>query len=109
MTTPLSLTRTAARLRTADCDIADFVRIVSHRTDIAEFPLATEVVDNVVVYEASRLRDKIVRNDDEEEVAGELVRVLTDGPGVLAIRGAFPDLTVVDRVTSAFDAIIAEE
>ena len=37
------------------------------------------------------------------------MRALTDGPGVVAIRGAFPDTDVVDRVTSAFEAIIAEE
>ena len=37
------------------------------------------------------------------------MRALTDGPGVVAIRGAFPETTVVDRVTAAYDAIIAEE
>jgi ectoine hydroxylase-related dioxygenase (phytanoyl-CoA dioxygenase family) len=42
-------------------------------------------------------------------VAAELVRALTDGPGVIAIRGAFPDTAVVDRATAAFDAMIADE
>jgi ectoine hydroxylase-related dioxygenase (phytanoyl-CoA dioxygenase family) len=42
-------------------------------------------------------------------VAAELVRALTDGPGVIAVRGAFPDTAVVDRATAAFDAMIADE
>ena len=49
------------------------------------------------------------RPDGDEAVAAELVRALTDGPGVVAIRGAFPDVAPVDRATAAFDAIIAEE
>jgi ectoine hydroxylase-related dioxygenase (phytanoyl-CoA dioxygenase family) len=37
------------------------------------------------------------------------VRALTDGPGVVALRGAFTDTSVVDRATAAFDAMIADE
>ncbi len=103
MTTP-TLGATAAHLRTADCDLADFVAHVERTTDLADYPLAAEVVDNVLVYEADRLLGTA-----EERVAAELVRALTDGPGVVAIRGAFPDTGVVDRATAAFDAMIAVE
>ena len=106
-TSPAALIRDAARLRTADCDLDEFVAIVEQATEPSGFPLANEVVDNVLVYDAGRLR--AARAQDEESVAAELVRALTDGPGVVAIRGAFPDTGVVDRVTAAFDAIIAEE
>ena len=34
---------------------------------------------------------------------------MTDGPGVLAIRGAIPDTAVVDRATAAFEGMIADE
>ena len=43
------------------------------------------------------------------EVQGELVRVLTDGPGVIVFKGAYEDLAVVDRATDAFHALIAEQ
>jgi ectoine hydroxylase-related dioxygenase (phytanoyl-CoA dioxygenase family) len=98
------LSRVAAHLRTADCDLDDLVRIAAQRTKLADFPLATEVVDNVLGYDAAALR--AVAQDD---VAAELVRALTDGPGVVAVRGAFADLAPVDRATTAFEAIIAEE
>jgi ectoine hydroxylase-related dioxygenase (phytanoyl-CoA dioxygenase family) len=108
---PVSQTqpREASRLRAADCDLDEFVRLAAQRTNLAEFPLAVDVVDNVLVYDATRLRDTVGGPNGEEEVAAELVRALTDGPGVVAIRGAFPDADPVDRATAAFDAIIAEE
>ncbi len=34
---------------------------------------------------------------------------LADGPGVVVVRGAFPDPAVVDRVTDVLDALLAEE
>ena len=40
--------------------------------------------------------------------SAELVRALTEGPGVVVLEGAFPDRDVVDRATAAFDAMIAE-
>ncbi len=108
MSVPHTLTR-PARLRTADCDLHDFVALVEQTTDPADFPLATEVVDRVLVYDAERLRSELSREHGADTVAAELVRALTDGPGVVAIRGAFPDTDVVDRATAAFDAMIADE
>ena len=104
-----SLPRQEARLRTADCDLDEFVRLTAQRTTLADFPLAADVVDNVLVYDAARLRDESGAFDGEDQVAAELVRALTDGPGVVAIRGAFPDTAVVDRATAVFERIIADE
>jgi ectoine hydroxylase-related dioxygenase (phytanoyl-CoA dioxygenase family) len=112
MSAPPSATRRTSRpaqLRAADCDLADFVPLVEQTPDPADYPLATEVVDRVLVYDAERLRAEVARPDGEDAVSAELVRAFTDGPGVVAIRGAFPDPVVVDRATAAFDAMIADE
>jgi ectoine hydroxylase-related dioxygenase (phytanoyl-CoA dioxygenase family) len=98
-----------ARLRTSDCVLDDFAALVGQTTDPADFPLAAEVVDRVLVYDADRLRVEASSEEGADLVAAELVRALTDGPGVVAIRNAFPDHEVVDRATAAFDAMIAEE
>ena len=89
MPVPHTLARTA-RLRAAECDLDEFVALVGRRTDAADYPLASEVVDRVLVYDADRLRSELRRPDGADTVAAELVRGLTDGPGVVAIRGAFP-------------------
>jgi ectoine hydroxylase-related dioxygenase (phytanoyl-CoA dioxygenase family) len=99
----------AARLRAADCDLADLVALVEQAPDPADYPLAGAVVDRVLVYDAERLRAEVGRPGGEDVVAAELVRAFTGGPGVVAIRGAFPDTAVVDRATATFDAMIADE
>jgi ectoine hydroxylase-related dioxygenase (phytanoyl-CoA dioxygenase family) len=108
MPAPHTLARTA-RLRAADCDLDDFVPLVTQATDPADYPLATDVVDGVLVYDGDRLRSALAEEDGPDTVAAEIVRALTDGPGVVAIRGAFPDTEVVDRATAAFDAMITDE
>jgi ectoine hydroxylase-related dioxygenase (phytanoyl-CoA dioxygenase family) len=42
-------------------------------------------------------------------VQSELVVALGDGPGLVVFTGAFPDTSVVDRVTDVFGAIIADQ
>ena len=56
--TSSTLASAPARLRTADCDLDDFVALVQQTTDRADYPLASEVVDNVLVYDARRVADR---------------------------------------------------
>ncbi|MDX6232773.1 MAG: hypothetical protein QOH68_1773 [Nocardioidaceae bacterium] len=97
------------RLKESDCSVADFAEVVSATTDIADFPHADTVEQGVLVYDSATLRRAVVSADGRVEVEGELVRALTDGPGLVVLKGAFEDLDVVDRVTAAFNAMIADE
>ncbi len=98
-----------ARLRAADCRLSDFVEVVSQRTELADYPHADRVEREVLVYHSGSLRAATATTAGREEVEGELVRALTDGPGVIVLEGAFEDLDVVGRVSAAFDAMIADE
>jgi ectoine hydroxylase-related dioxygenase (phytanoyl-CoA dioxygenase family) len=100
---------TPIRFRESDCDVEQFARLVDRTTDLAAYPHAREVQQNVLVYDAAALRRTVADPTGREEVEAELVRALTDGPGVVVFKGAFTDLGVVDRVTAVFDAIIADE
>ena len=101
--------RHRAKLREEDCRIDDFAAIVSVTTDATDYPHATGVDQGVLVYDAADLRSAVVTPDGRDAVEAELVRALTDGPGVVALKGAFDDLDVVDRVTGVFDEIIEAE
>ncbi|MGI5439348.1 phytanoyl-CoA dioxygenase family protein [Streptomyces shenzhenensis] len=94
-----------AWLSEQDCDLDAFRALVERTTRLADHPHASSVEHNVLVYDSARLRAA----GDRREVAAELVRALTDGPGIVVLRGAFPDASVVDRVTAVFDALIAEQ
>ena len=111
MSTTVTSTPTVrpARYREADCRVDDFAALVDQVTDIVDYPHATEVQHNVLVYEAEELRESISSAQGRLEVEAELVRALTDGPGVVAFKGAFPDASVVDRATVAFDEVIVAE
>jgi ectoine hydroxylase-related dioxygenase (phytanoyl-CoA dioxygenase family) len=99
MGTPLSTTR-RAWIEASDCDLDDFRALVSRETDPAEFPFASDVRQGVLVYSADQ-----TAGVDRRALQAELIRALSDGPGVIAFEGAF-DATVVDRASEAFTAII---
>src|SRR4051794_15498229 len=98
-----------ARLTPADVRLEDFAAVVEQSTDLAAYPHADRVEQNVLVYDSERLRAAVASDPGRDGVSAELVRALTEGPGVVVFEGAFPDHAVVDRVTTVFDEIIADE
>lgn len=101
--------RHPGKLSEDDCDVDDCAAVVSVVTDPADYPHALGVEQGVLVYDAVALRSAIASPQGRDDVEAELVRALTDGPGVVALKGAFDDLAVVDRVTAVFDEIIEAE
>ena len=99
----------ASRLKQSDCRIEDFAALVGQTTDLAAYPHAARVADNVLVYDCASVRAAAASDGGVDAVSAELVRALTEGPGVVVLENAFPDHDVVDRVTAAFDAMIADE
>jgi ectoine hydroxylase-related dioxygenase (phytanoyl-CoA dioxygenase family) len=97
------------RYTEADCRVEDFAPLVDQVADLADYPHAAKVQHNVVVYDSASLRGVTSSEQGRLEVEAELVRALTEGPGVVAFTGAFPDAAVVDRATGVFDQIIAAE
>ncbi|MFF3131437.1 phytanoyl-CoA dioxygenase family protein [Streptomyces mirabilis] len=104
---------TAAGSRTwlteADCDLDAFRSLVEQRTDPADHPSAERVEQNVPLYDSDRLRSLAISPEGRRSVQDELVRALSDGPGIVVLKGAFPDAAVVDAASDAFRALIEEE
>jgi ectoine hydroxylase-related dioxygenase (phytanoyl-CoA dioxygenase family) len=84
----------------ADLRLDDFRAQVLRDTDLADYPYATDVRRNVLVYSAAT-----VASADRRALQSELIHALADGPGVVVFEGAF-DGKVVDRASDAFFAII---
>lgn len=99
MATTLSTTH-GAWIEASDCDLDDFRALVSAETEAGDYPLATDVCRNVLVYSADA-----VAGADRRALQTELIRGLADGPGVVVFEGVF-DSAVVDRASDAFTAII---
>ncbi len=84
----------------ADLSLDDFRAQVLRNADPADYPFASDVRSNVLVYSAAT-----VGAADRRALQSELIRALADGPGVVVFEGAF-DADVVDRASEAFFAII---
>jgi ectoine hydroxylase-related dioxygenase (phytanoyl-CoA dioxygenase family) len=108
MTTLATTGRTPGWFTAEDCRLEDFRAVVETTTDLADYPYADEVRENVLVY-GSRLRDHITTPEGRRDVQAELARALADGPGIVVFAGAFPDTGVVDRATAVFQAMIDEQ
>jgi ectoine hydroxylase-related dioxygenase (phytanoyl-CoA dioxygenase family) len=102
-----ALTSTTSWLTEDDCRLEDLVAVLGDTTDPADYPHADAVVRNVLVYDTDQLRD--TRGAGQRELQAELVHALADGPGIVVFRGAFPDRSVVDRATAAFEEMIAAQ
>src|SRR4051812_5412982 len=99
MASPLT-TSHRAWIEAPDCDLDDFRALVSASTDLADYPLATDVRQGVLVYSAETMA-----HADRRALQTELIHALSDGPGVVVFEGAF-EHDVVDRASEAFTALI---
>lgn len=102
MATPLIPTF-RAWIDDADCDLDDFRSQVRRSTELADYPHACDVRENVLVYSA-----ETVAGSDRRALQTELVRALSEGPGVVVFEDAFGADTV-DAASDAFFAIIAAQ
>jgi len=96
--TTSTTTRTTGWLSPADCSVDDFRALVGQQTDLADYPHADAVERNVLIY-GEKLRDAVGTPDGRTAAQTELIRALTDGPGIVVFKQAFGDLSVVDRPT----------
>jgi ectoine hydroxylase-related dioxygenase (phytanoyl-CoA dioxygenase family) len=106
--TAFTASRTSGWLSAADCSIDDFAAVVDQQTHLSDYPYADSVERKVLIY-GEKLREGIGTPAGRTAVQTELMRALTDGPGIVMFKQAFADLSVVDRATDAFLAQIAAE
>ena len=106
--TTSTTSHTTGWLSPAHCSMDDFRALVGQQTDLADYPHADAVERNVLIY-GEKLRDAAGTPDGRTAAQTELIRALTDGPGIVVFKQAFGDLSVVDRATEAFLAQIAAE
>lgn len=98
----------SGRFDPSGCRLDEFAALMDQAPDLAAYPHAAEVRDRVLIFDSAALRAPAGGNDSRTDVDAELVRALTEGPGVIVVRNAFGDLSVVDRVTAVFEAIIED-
>lgn len=92
-----------------DCDLEAIKRHVGQDTRAEHYPHASEIAKNIPVYDGDAMRRAMADEAAARSVMAEWNRTFQSGPGVIAIRGGYDDLGLIDAVTEELNAIIALE
>jgi ectoine hydroxylase-related dioxygenase (phytanoyl-CoA dioxygenase family) len=90
-------------LKPEDAELDDLLAVLRTDTDPADYPFAESVEQQVLLYDAAR-----IRKEDPREVQAEFAKALSDGPGIIVLKGAFGNETV-DATTAEFHAMIDDQ
>ncbi|TQM58011.1 phytanoyl-CoA dioxygenase family protein [Humibacillus xanthopallidus] len=107
----MTITSTSSQLRwirPEDARLSDLLEVLREQTDLADYPHASRVEQQVLVYDWATLRHTAADEVTRRDVLAELARALSDGPGIIVLAGAF-DAEPLGRATAAFERMIVEQ
>ncbi|MEV8373418.1 phytanoyl-CoA dioxygenase family protein [Kribbella sp. NPDC056861] len=90
-------------LKPEDAKLDDLLAVLRTDTDPADYPFAESIEQQVPLYDAAR-----IRKEDPREIQAEFAKALSDGPGIVVLKGAFGN-DVVNATTSEFQAMIDDQ
>lgn len=91
------------------CDLDDFRALAERTTELADYPAASAVEKNVLIYDSRKVRDAAATHDGRRAVLAEICEAFGEGPGVVVFKYAYADPAVIDRASAIFDQIIEEQ
>ncbi len=100
--------QSAAWLNPTDCVAGDLEALVL-QSDPGDYCEACSLEQGVPIYACDQIRDGMRSPAYRRKVMTEWVDAMRSGPGIIVLRGAFSDPSIVDAVTDQFDEIIKEE
>ena len=96
--------RAAVWVDPARSDLDAFHREVERATDMTLCPNADEIASGIPIYRGARIEGM-----EPRAIMAEMARVLGEGAGVFAVRGAIRDIAMLDAVTDVLLDLIARE
>lgn len=99
-------------LNRSQIDMEQLIALLSNRIDKPSVPLASDLVQQVPIYNAKLLRSRLAEalsGDYLKELQSEWKWVWESGPGIIVIQGAFCDELTMDQVNQVFAELIQSE
>ena len=88
-----------------DCDLDEFSKSLDRKLQQNEVPLSHDIQKNVPIYDVS----KIDFLSDTKLLRTEWANILHKTSGVLVLKNAYPDTSIIDTASAIYDKIIADE
>ena len=88
-----------------DCDLDEFSKSLNRELQQNEVPLSHDIQKNVPIYDVS----KIDFLSDTKLLRTEWANILHKTSGVLVLKNAYPDTSIIDTASAIYDKIIADE
>jgi len=88
-----------------DCDLDEFSKSLDRELQQNEVPLSHDIQKNVPIYDVSKIdflsNTKLLRT--------EWANILHKTSGVLVLKNAYPDTSIIDTASAIYEKIIADE
>lgn len=91
------------------CDLNEFSALIDQATSSEQVPHAAAIEKNIPVYEMAALRPSLEDFQERRRIMAEWAHVLGAGAGVVVLKRAYEDTTVLDEATRIYEGIIAAE
>ncbi|MGR9374472.1 phytanoyl-CoA dioxygenase family protein [Rhizobium leguminosarum] len=91
------------------CDLDDFRSLAEKATVLADYPSASAVEKNVLIYDSRKVMAAAATPEGRRAVLVEICEAFGEGPGVVVFKRAYEDTGIIDRASTIFDAIIEEQ
>ena len=88
-----------------DCDLDEFSKSLDRKLQQNEVPLSHDIQKNVPIYDVS----KIDFLSDTKLLRTEWANILHKTSGVLVLKNAYPDTSIIDTASAIYEKIIADE
>ena len=91
------------------CNLNDFLEIINQKLTDGSVPNASEVKNNIPIYDVSSLKTVIENGNLKIELMAEWAWVLKESSGAIVLRNAYPDTSAIDEATNLYERIISDE
>ena len=88
-----------------DCNLDEFSKSLDRELQQNEVPLSHDIQKNVPIYDVS----KIDFLSDTKSLRTEWANILHKTSGVLVLKNAYPDTSIIDTASAIYEKIIADE
>lgn len=100
-------------LDATNCQVADLHALLQASGNPSDEQFADEILHGVPVYDCARLRRQLRHAGPgglhRKDLLAEWIKIFSHGAGILVLRGAWENLSIVDAVSEQFQALVDAE